>query len=180
MEKNKQITDRVLIITGSARGVIDEIRQAKALLGAYDLMAIGLDAVDKYTEPIKYVATFHPAEIPAIRERRAGIGNTDYAVISHHNNPGVDICIVDWWQPSGSSSLLGVQAAMRIGYPKIIVCGCPLTGKNIDGGDYENFRAGWEKRLKTVAPYVRSMSGWTREKLGAPDEQWMKEEYNAS
>jgi len=174
-----EVKSEILIITGSAPCVLEDLAPAKTLAASYDLMAVGLDAVDKYPERIKYVVTYHPKEIKEIAERRAGYGNTDYLVISHQEKPGVDICIHDWWLPSGSSSLLGVQAAQRLGYDKIILCGCPLEGKNSEGGAYENFHAGWKRHLDKIAPYVRSMSGWTQELLGAPDEQWLGEADNA-
>ena len=170
---------KLLIITGSAPCVLEDLARAKELATSYDLLAVGLDAVDKYAEPIKYVSTYHPKEIAEIAERRAGYGNTDYLVISHQEKPGVDICIKDWWIPSGSSSLLGVQAAQRLGYDKIILCGCPLTGKNKDEQDYKNFHSGWQKRLKEISACVRSLSGWTRDLLGAPDDQWIMEAENA-
>lgn len=168
-----EVKSKILIITGSAPCVLEDLARAKELAASYDLMAVGLDAVDKYAEPIKYVVTYHPKEIAEIAERRAGYGNTDYLMISHQEKPGVDICIHDWWIPSGSSSLLGVQAAQRLGYDKIILCGCPLTGKNKDEQEYKNFHAGWKTRKKETAACVRSMSGWTRDLLGAPDEQWL-------
>lgn len=165
-----------LIITGSAPDVLVDIAAVPRVC-SYDFMAIGLDAVDRYPWPIRYMATYHPVEIPEIRLRRerAG-GNLDYAVISHERGDGVDI--VEPLLPgerSGSSSLLGAQAALKLGYDRIILCGCPLSGKNAKGGDYENFRAGWEQKLSFLAGRVRSMSGWTMQLLGAPTEEWLLE-----
>lgn len=189
---------KLLIITGSAPCVIDDLtalpRRIPAAddmaigldfmtalkseiprrILAADYMAIGLDAVDKYPWPIRYCATFHPAEIPQIRARReALIGRVDFAIISHERHEFVEIFVGDWWQPSGSSSLLGVQAALRMGYKRIILCGCPLAGQNDKGGKYEGFRTGWEARKKDLVDCVRSMSGWTADFLGKPTEEWL-------
>lgn len=167
---------KTLIITGSAECVNDDIEAMRPIgdLQPCDYLAVGLDAVDKYTWQIKYVSTYHEEEIPAIRERRKSIGgNTDYQVISHLAHPGVDICIADWWNPSGSSALLGVQAALRLGYTRIILCGCPLEGKNPAGASYGNFREGWAPRKSELKDNVRSMSGWTAEFLGKPTEDWL-------
>jgi hypothetical protein len=137
-------------------------------------MAIGLDAVDKYTWPIKYVATYHPDEIPEIRKRRELFGgNTDYLMISQAPGPGVDIVEL-YRPPSGSSALLGALAGLRMGYGRIILCGCPMTGVNVAGGKYDSFQEGWKALEKELAGRVRSMSGWTREFLGAPTEEWLK------
>ncbi len=166
----------VLYITGAHQDVLSDI-EAVPKVGEREFMAIGLDAVDKYAWPILYMATYHPVEIDIIRHRRhAAGGNTDYKVISHERKPGVDICIEDWWKPSGSSALLGVQAALRMGYTRIVLCGCPLIGQNDKGGKYETFRAGWKERKDSVGPYVRSMSGWTAELLGKPTAEWMRGE----
>lgn len=182
------VRSTALIITGSAPCVIDDLAAAFRLYSQicllspgscsfYDFMAIGLSSVDKHLWPIKYMATYHPAEIPEIKKRReAAGGNTDYLVISHEHKPGVDI-FEPFIPPTGSSSHLGALAAIRLGYKKIILCGCPLTGDcpTHKGNKYETFRAGWTAKLSIVKPFVRSMSGWTRELLGEPTEEWLKE-----
>ena len=179
--------EKALIIIGSAPCVLDDIEAALSLLQPFafrlsphalppDFMAIGLSAVDKYHRPIKYMATYHPAEIPEIKKRReAAGGNTDYLVISHERKPGVDI-LEPFEPPTGSSSHLGALAAIRLGYKKIILCGCPMTGHSPthSGCDYEIFRLGWTAKLAKVQPFTRSVSGWTRELLGEPTELWIK------
>jgi hypothetical protein len=161
-----------LIITGASADVLIDIAGVPRVC-SYDFMAIGLDAVDKYVWPILYMATYHPVEIPEIRIRRekAG-GNLDYKVISMEARDGVDI-LEPFRPPSGSSSLLGALAAIRMGYRRIILCGCPLDGKNATGGSYETFREGWKAFAGELAGRVRSMSGWTAELLGMPTEEWL-------
>ena len=165
----------ILIITGAAPCVLDDLTALAMDDSMADFMAIGLDAVDKYPWPIKYMATYHPVEILEIKARRESIGgNTDYIVISHESKEGVDI--IEPLLPgerSGSSALLGVQAALKLGYRRIILCGCPLTGKNSTGGAYETFHVGWEEKKKILKDCVHSMSGWTMEFLGAPTEEWL-------
>jgi hypothetical protein len=170
----KTTMKKTLIITGSAPDVLDDIARLRDMMQCSpDFMAIGLDAVDKYPRPIQYVATYHPAEIPKIKARRGSIGgNTDYKVISMEARDGVDI-VEPFRPPSGSSSHLGALAAIRMGYERIILCGCPLEGKNAEGGNYDNFRKGWEDKKSELGDRVRSMSGWTREFLGAPDAVWL-------
>jgi hypothetical protein len=169
----------ILIINGSAACVDQDLDAIHELIGELprDYMAIGLDAVDKHYWPIKYMATFHPAELPLIIQRRRDYGgNIDYEVISHEPRETVKHFISDWWKPSGSSALLGVQAAItRLGYKKIILCGCPMTGFNEKNNNYANFQQGWKARLKEVGDNVRSMSGWTMELLGAPTKEWLNQ-----
>lgn len=169
----------ILVITGAAPGVIFDLMCAQDLLSdrPADYMAIGQDAVDRYLYPsLKYVATYHPEDIPEIyRRRNAARGNIDFQVIGHKHNPMIHHVITDRWKPSGSSALLGVQAAIQaFGYLKIILCGCPLEGESARGAHYRSFRAGWEERSAEVLGPVKSMSGWTREFLGEPTEEWLK------
>ena len=171
------MTKNALAITGSAPCVLMDIA-ALPRVCAYDFMAIGMDAVHLYMWPILYVATFHPADIPEIYRRRAAIcGNTDFRIISQEQRDDVHIHIPngEWWTPSGSSALLGVQAAIqRLGYERIVLCGCPLRGKNHAGNDYNlDFSRGWIARRAELGGKVRSMSGWTQEFLGGPTEEWL-------
>jgi hypothetical protein len=132
-------------------------------------MSIGKSAMNKHLYPIKYMATYHPNEIDeAKRLRREAGGNTDYQVISHEKKEGVDI-IEPYEAPTGSSALCGALAAIRFGYKKIILCGCPLTDKK-----YVVFQAGWTAKKEKVKDFVRSMSGWTKEFLGEPTGEWLK------
>lgn len=178
-----EITNKILLVVGSAPCVGSDIYSALSLPTApcvpvsasMDFILIGLDSVDKCLWPAKYFATYHPAEIQQSKERRAKAGgNTDWVVISHQQKDGlVDIIIPLVGTPSGSSALLGIHAGIAEGYKKIVVCGCPLTGKNDKGSSYEVFRAGWTAKLAEIKDKVRSMSGWTRELLGAPTEEWL-------
>jgi hypothetical protein len=184
----------ILILIGAAPCVVDDIKAFLSLRGescdpwqsccpAYaglDWMAIGLDAINLASWPIQYFATYHPSEIEEARERRARAGgNTDYMVIAHQQHAekatgrGLVDLILPCEPPSGSSALLGVLAGIKMGYEKIIVCGCPLIGTNAAGYDYSYFRIGWEAKLNEIRDKTRAMSGWTRELLGMPDTNWL-------
>jgi hypothetical protein len=100
-------------------------------------------------------------------------GNIDYKVISHIQTAGVDIVIPNVG-PSGSSSLLGVWAGLELGYDRIVMCGCPLIGKNTFGRDYnKQYARGWVHACNRIKPFVRSMSGWTRDLIGKPTKEWI-------
>ena len=143
-------------------------------------MLIGLDAVEKYLGHADYFATYHTSDIePAFERRKAAGGNTDYMIIAHQQHIEkptgrelVDL-IIPCEPPSGSSALLGVLAGIKLGYQKIIVCGCPLIGRNDKQYDYANFQKGWTAKLAMIKEKTRSMSGWTQELLGAPTEEWI-------
>ena len=164
-----------LIIMGSAPCLEDDL--SKIPQGTWGYMAIGLDAVDRYSGRIEYMATYHPADITEARFKRARArGNTTYKVISHEQKDGVDI-VHPYKAPSGSSALLGVLAGIKLGYQKIILCGCPLEDEKKDGKNknYQQFRKGWQAHLDEYIGKVRSMSGWTREFLGYPTDEWLAE-----
>ena len=82
------------------------------------------------------------------------------------------------WQ--GSSGLFATMVAKMEGHTKIIACGVPMT---VEDNHFERhqrwqsaiaFRAGWTRCRDEIAPVFRSMSGWTKEIFGAPDEEWLK------
>lgn len=189
---NDNMDKKILIIIGSAPCVVNDVYQAARLISSavddsiLHYMAIGLNTMDIPTWSIQYFATYHPVdiEIAKIRREAAG-GNIDYKVISHireeEDGDGrmikydVDM-IIPLENPSGSSSLLGVLAGIQLGYEKIIVCGCPLIGNSSDTGyDYAKFQKGWTHKFREIKHKTRSMSGWTKELLGAPSESWISE-----
>ncbi len=55
-----------------------------------------------------------------------------------------------------------------MGYKRIILCGCPLTGNAPEGNPYDDFRPGWIENKAELVGRVTSMSGWTKELLGSP------------
>lgn len=160
---------RDLLILGSAPCLAEDLSRVPAQ-GRYDVMAIGLDAVDRCALPLKYIATNHVEDIEPIRRRRAAFGgNLDYRLVCYRQAPGVDI-VQPLGPVSGSSAILGAVAGITMGYRKIVLCGCPLTGNAPEGNPYEAFRPGWEAEAGRVKGRVFSMSGWTREFLGGPEE----------
>lgn len=158
---------------------MDDMQKASMLIPEVlqrDYMAIGMDAVDKCLWPIQYMATYHPEDIPfALTNRKAMGGNTDYKVISHEGRPDVDIVIPYGGPPSGSSALLGAFAGIKLGYQKIILCGCPMLMMPDKPHNYANFQQGWISDVDKLEGKVRSMSGWTREFLGEPTTEWLSE-----
>lgn len=161
-----------LIIIGSAPCAMADL--AALPLISCDHMLVGLDSVDIWLGRAEYLITYHPEDIPECLERRRSVGgNTDFIqVISHIAAPGVTM-VQPHERPSGSSSLLGVFAALGMGYERVVLAGCPLTDP-----EYvikNNYRRGWQYHIDRYAGKVRSMSGWTKDFLGAPTEAWLHE-----
>jgi len=184
MVKSMNERKKILIIVGSAPCATEDLAAIMSVIGREDpaptIMLIGLDSVEKYLGHADYFATYHTSDIePAFERRTAAGGNTDYMIIAHQQHiekpTGRDLVdlIIPFEPPTGNSALLGVLAGIKLGYEKIIVCGCPLMGKNDKQYDYANFRAGWTAKLAMIKDKTRSMSGWTQELLGAPTEEWI-------
>ena len=152
----------------------------------WDKMAIGVDCSDRVLFDIVGAATYHFQEFEQfrIRRQRAG-GNLDYVTHSHKMFKGVDMVwpLVAPSPDSGSSSFLGTQAAVELGYKKIILCGCPMIGPPQTGKKepYDRFQSGWIKYAKPMfGDKVKSMSGWTRDFLGYPTPEWLEKQLRAS
>ena len=165
-----------LLIIGSAPCVYADIERAQ-VFGDFDVMAIGIDALDKYSGAFAFVASNHQEDIMPIHavmlQRSEACGyNGPYLMIAPEHWRGVQI-VEPYRPPSGSSAITGAFAAIRLGYEKIILCGCPLTGNAPEGNPYEAFRPGWETHRAVFDGIVKSMSGWTRDLLGAPTEEWL-------
>jgi hypothetical protein len=139
-----------------------------------DIMVIGKDC--EYAGHIDFFATYHPADIPVYKAKRKLAGqNTDYKIVCHVNEKDKPVDLLFRYEhPSGSSALLGTQAAIYSGYKKIVLCGCPLEGVNEQNYSYTSFQKGWVKHKAELEDKVRSMSGWTAKFLGKCDEEWIK------
>lgn len=138
----------------------------------FDIGAIGLDC--PYEGDIEYFFTYHPNDIKQYNEKRKQKGlSLNYTIVSHvFDKDNIVSQTEPWESPSGSSAMLGTLFSMRIGYEKIVLCGCPLEGNNDKGFSYKPFRKGWMTRKDKVVNKVRSMSGWTAEFLGKPEKDW--------
>ena len=171
----------ILIVCGSAPCLEEDINKLKSFyttdtqIGC-DLMAAGMDAF-KRPVPWKYVASGHFEDLSLIQSYAGLHDLKGYKLIHYQPQVGVDIIEpLEAWE-GGSSALLGVFAALGLGYKKIVLCGCPMEGPNPGhpGADYSMFQERWIKEHLALVPYVRSMSGFTKELLGSPDEEWLRD-----
>lgn len=163
---------KALILIGAAPNTKEDFNNLiKIGLTDFDVLCVGKNSMkhcDQLT--IKYFATYHPEDIPKNLDKT-------YQVICHKHHQG----LVDIVKPidlqkeaSGSSALLGALVGIELGYKKIVLCGCPLEGKNPKGHPYEVFQKGWKEKENVVNEKVRSMSGWTKQFLGKPTIDWLE------
>jgi len=166
--------NEVIAIIGRAPCWSADFKSLTAMVPEVDVMTVGKDC--EYAGHVDFFATYHPADIPVYFTKRKSSGqNTDYKVICHVNeeNRPADL-VFRYEHPSGSSALLGTQAAIYLGYKKIVLCGCPLEGVNEQNYSYTSFQKGWVKHKAGLENKVRSMSGWTAKFLGQPDLEWLQ------
>lgn len=127
--------------------------------------------------------TLHPRAVPQwvgielALSRRLKLGLNRPHTWSHKPDKGIDFVTPDW---GGSTGLLLVKGLLEIGLEKIVLAGIPMTraGRHYyeaeDWAQAEHYHKAWTKHLDLIRPHVRSMSGWTRDILGAPTPEWLE------
>lgn len=177
---------RTGIIVGRAAAALDEYDAAQ-LLGAFDCcLVVGKMAVD-FPHPIDHWVTFHAAlydKWSAEREARGHPAPMRYwsaiyrgrKLGEHETSRTLDFvpCI------GGSSGYMAVQVALdMLGLQRVVLAGIPMQADAAHYGDARawdeaNFYwATWERNLSTLRGKLRSMSGRTRDALGAPTSTWL-------
>lgn len=123
-------------------------------------------------------------------ERRRKNGHDDGCQLWANRAKDLVHHVIKHWG-GGSSGLLAVAVAYEMGADQVVLCGVPMTerphfpeSEEHDGeGDWvhadSHWRA-WKRKLRRddhrsryLQENVRSMSGRTREVLGAPDFSWL-------
>lgn len=178
-----QIDARSCLVLGSASCVWEDVERALSV-GEYDHV-IAVKAIgERWGGKLLAWVTLHPEMLAAsVRARRAAGHSMQFDTWSsrasgRHGNPGikVDYVTTDW---AGSSGLLGVKVALEgYGFKRVVCAGMPLTKTPHFNKPNEwvyalGYHRGWRRRYDDLKPYVRSMSGWTRDLLGEPTEEWL-------
>lgn len=166
--------NKVIAIIGRAPCWWADLGNLLLMIPEVGIMTIGKDC--EYQGHVDYFATYHPADIPLYKAKRNLAGqNTDYKIVCHVSEEKRPADLVFRYEhPSGSSALLGTQAAIFSGYEKVVLCGCPLEGVNEQNYSYSSFQKGWIKHKAGLGNKVRSMSGWTAKFLGIPNKEWLQ------
>lgn len=170
------------LILGDAKCVYDDADAALELFTP-DIVAATSNIGSTWDGRVDHWFTLHPAPCTdwvGIEEatRRRILDKRNLPVIwSYKAARGIDrVTTPDW---AGASGLLAVKGMRELGCAKIVLAGVPMTK---GGGHYydqkewmqaEHYHKGWMNHLQEIAPFVRSMSGWTRELLGLPDPSWL-------
>lgn len=153
----------ILLIVGKGETWREDIARFKDFELPHDVLgvnhaALWLDA------PPKHAFSYHPNVMDEIKHQRP-------EVITHSLMPsvGVDHAHRMRGETGGSSSYLAVRVALeRLGYPKVVLAGAPLSGRY-----YMDFAQQWVNGLWRIKDKARSFSGATYALLGAPTREWL-------
>lgn len=177
------------IVLGTAPSMWSDLEAARAILGSmqWDLIAVNGAGI-LYTDPITLWASVHGYQLVKWMRKREEQG-LDMGFKAYGNfaksEPSADV--IRWNRPNGggSSGLYATLTALELGYDQLILCGIPISGDTRHSYDteelavvkadcpYESYRSGWIKSHEELKDKVRSMSGWTAEKLGKPTHEWL-------
>lgn len=172
----------IAAVLGGASGVWSELSTLEQQLGRRpDLIVACNDAGAVYPGHLDAWATLHHERFAEWRRRR--VGNDDYqafVITPGYGCPDAEVVKERW---SGSSGLYAAQIALDVlGAGRVVLCGVPLDpdrkhffDRHNTWNDADIFRRGFEAALPVIRGHVRSMSGWTRDLLGAPDAQWLND-----
>lgn len=170
------------LMLGDAKCLQADLAAASKLCD-YDAVCACNNAGLHYKGRLDYWVTLHPLPArywPGMTDalrRRLKEGRNRPQTWAHKASGGVDRYISDW---AGSSGLFGVRVLLEEGFERIVLCGVPMNREGAHFYDESrpwdtagSFHKGWEKHMDILRPHVRSMSGWTLTRLGAPTPEWL-------
>lgn len=166
------------VILGGAECVWEDLAALERLAGGIDgwtVIAVN-DAAVRYRGRIDHFVTLHPEKLPGwIAARRVLVGGRrEYEVWS--TKPPWRIIPNRYL--AGSSGMTAVAVAEELGINRIVLCGVPMDSRPhfVRGEPWRHHAMHatvWRANAPMLRGYTRSMSGWTREVLGAPDREWL-------
>lgn len=171
-----------LVLGGASR--VWEDASASLDLFTPDLTIAVNDMIGAWPSHLDIAATLHPEKLHLwLRERRRKGFNEPETWAHKQTGPNgkvearIDRATDDW---KGSSGLFAVKIALEQSCDLIVLAGVPMDADAAhffdpkSWNDANAFHKGWLAHKAKIAPYVRSMSGWTAELLGRPDASWLQ------
>jgi hypothetical protein len=174
------MTDTVAIVVGGSLNVFAEYVEALKICAAAGTpwkVFVCNAMIEDFPGVIDNGVTLHPDHLVGWLSRRSATGRAPPVVMwAHRSYANVDQWSRDWL---GSVGLFAVKVAREEHYRKIICCGVPMEieaqhfKRKIKWTAALGFRRGWHSHHRELAPFVRSMSGWTKELFGPPTVEWL-------
>lgn len=177
------------LVLGGAECVWTDAETAMAMVDPDAVIAVN-DMIALWPGKIDYACTLHREKLLGWQTGRKAAGfNADYQTAYFEKPkkrptgpaPKVDLVVSDRWPhlDTGSSGLYGVKVALNEGFDRVILAGIPMDAglghfvRHETWDAARGFRAAWVGAIPHILGPVRSMSGWTREILGYPSQDWL-------
>lgn len=182
------------LVIGSARCLWDDVKAARELF-RFDAVCCVKRVGIHWPEPFQVWATLHPEYMDEYEARRAALGHPGgYEIVAPlpgevgmHGKKGRIARRIsyrfDGMNASAGSGIYGAKVMLESGFDRVVLAGVPMnddphfldhekwgTGKWTGVG---SFLFGFEKAAKHLMGRVKSMSGHTRDVLGAPTPEWI-------
>lgn len=164
------------IVCGSAETLFSDLDEAVELRPSHTIIAVNAAAEVVAAD---HLFTLHPEKMEVWRERQFQLtGRWAPTHSAPRPRPNVDIDF--WWESAGGKGTSGwgaAKMAQAMGYDEIILCGVPMDAMPYQHrGPAKAFMAPavldiYRRAIASETAWhakVRSMSGWTRQLLGAP------------
>jgi hypothetical protein len=173
------------LLLGGAQSVWTDAAAAMQL-SAFDAIATVNDAGVHWPDTLDFWVSFHtePNRFPKWIAERAARGHPPARVIAATSPEPYVTFPAEKYEGlpnTGTSALLAVKVLRDHGFDRIVLAGVPMSRagghfvRREPWADADKYREAWAVVAPRIAPYVRSMSGWTRETFGAPDAAFLTE-----
>lgn len=163
--------------------------EAALRLGEFDAVVTCNDVTAAYPGPVDAAVSLHFEKWPIWLRQRALKGLPPPARVVGHAvaGRGAPGWVTHWSEQkfpgqteSGSSGCFAAKYAVEdLGHRRAVLCGIPMTAEARHFFDRRSWggaaahRRGFRQAIPAIAGRVRSMSGWTKEHLGAPTPEWI-------
>lgn len=185
------MSNKIALVLGGAANVWEDVEEALEL-GEYAGVVTCNDVTARWPGEIEACVSMHAESWPRWLSARAKrplpapkrvVGHLEFTK-SALKRPDVVTDWVDWRLPgqteNGSSGLFALKVALvDLGFDRAVLCGVPMDAERAHFFDPRQWqgamahRGGWTQALPAIRDRARSMSGWTRELLGAPAPDWL-------
>jgi len=182
--------DYALILGGAANVWLDVAKVESLIGGRWPGLVIAVNDVGCFwPRRLDYWFTLHAEKMyrwVALREERGHPMDGLVTVGKAGRNRGRTDEVIQPWN-GGSSSLGAVALTSRehLNCSHVICCGVPMTQQPHfaettehdpaqDWTAYSGHRRGWERKMGNMLGWVKSVSGWTRDRLGPPTTEWLE------
>lgn len=181
---------RAALVLGGAGCVWEDVDAALAL-GEFSGVVACNDVGAAWPGKLDAWVSLHPEKFGIWSAQRVAAGYPfPGAILAHEEasgRKGLPACVTGrtnfrfpGQRESGSSGLFALKVALvDLGFDKAVLCGVPMDagpGHFFDPAAWRaavSHRRGWHDVIPTLKNKARSMSGWTREQLGAPTSSWI-------